>query len=191
MPDITITSPDTHGKTPIGVNGVTRDIKHNTRTSVSDAEVEVLQNADLGTGKLVVHEDETDDAAQATSTVDEAMKIGTEGSHIQAPASPADTSTERNPLVEGEGGNLVDNNKVGGDDEIGGKPVGSEVNDEQEPVEGDDDAAFLDKPIREIDVSSIEHGARIDSLIALEQKRQDPRSTLIEKLEARKAQIGA
>jgi len=190
MPDITITSPETHGKTTIGVNGDTRTIKHNTRTNVTDSELEVLQNGDLGVGKLVEHEDETDDAADATSTVDEAMKAGTEASHVQAPATPASTSSEPNPLAQGEGGNAV-TGAVGGDHEIGGKPAGSSDGDQQDSSQESGDQSFdaagaLDKPMNQIDVASFE-ASQIDALIEAEKARENPRSTLIDKLEARKA----
>lgn len=193
MPDITITSPETHGKTTIGVNGDTRIIKHNTRTNVTDAELEVLQNGDLGVGKLVEHDDETDDAADATSTVDEAMKAGTEASHVQAPATPASTSSEPNPLANGEGDKPV-SGAVGGDHEIGGKPAGSSDGEQQESGEDTSNDSFdadsaLDKPMRDIDVASYSDATQIDALIAAEQKRESPRSTLIDKLEARKGQI--
>ncbi len=99
--NIMLNSPDTHGNTRIGVNGVQRQVPHNVKTKVTEAELEVLRNADLGTAKLVeLGADEEPEAEVTNLNIDGGAKDGTEGSPIQAPATPADTSTDTNPVLD-------------------------------------------------------------------------------------------
>ena len=101
---IIITSPDAHGKTRFGVNGVTGEIPHNKKVTVTGAEYAALQNAELGQGVSItdLKDSEDTDGEVAPVGAAEGLKAGTEASRIQAPATPAATSTEKNPLEDGE-----------------------------------------------------------------------------------------
>lgn len=98
MPTIIITSPDANGHTDLAINGIASRVPHNKKVSVSDAEMEVLQNAELGIAKITTLDDEeAETEAQPIGGSD--LKAGTEGSAIQAPATPAATSEEPNLLL--------------------------------------------------------------------------------------------
>ncbi len=105
MKKIMLTSSEVNGTTRGGVNGVQIAIPHNKTVEVTEAEYEVLQNADLGTAKLVDVNDDDDATGEVKNLSAEAgAKEGTEASPLQAPATPAATSSESNPLMEGEEG---------------------------------------------------------------------------------------
>lgn len=199
MPTIIITSPDANGHTDLAINGIASRIPHNKSVSVSDAEMEVLNNAELGIPKIKVLEDEKAET-EAEPLGGSDPKAGTEGSSIQAPATPAATSNEPNALLtsnqQEEPFKPGDVQLRGEDDKDGADPIlasGTEkVGDEGDNSdEQTDDDKFVDRSIATMDgdIAGLNDAAKIDALIAAEQKRTEPRSTLITKLEARKAAL--
>jgi hypothetical protein len=129
MPNIIITSPDANGHTDLAINGIASRVPHNKKVSVSDAEMDVLNNAVLGIATITVLEKE-DAEVEAAPIGGSDPKAGTEGSAVQAPATPAATSSEPNPLLTddkpveplkpGEVQLLDDSAKGGGTDEVSG-----------------------------------------------------------------------
>jgi hypothetical protein len=101
MPTIIITSPDLNGKTDLSINGLASSIPHNKNVKVNEGELEVLQNASLTTATLTVlgDDDEAEDEVTSLGGLPD-PKAGTEGSAIQAPATPAALSSEPNPLLQ-------------------------------------------------------------------------------------------